>query len=124
MPAPLAILVAWVGQQLLSEAEAAGWSRIKALIVGDPQVKEIAEALKRSIDETVDIVAKDGSAPGLREGIFNAFTQYQLHGKSAAHGTITQLEFLAPGISLELRSGQGPTPCSGHSHLRDAEAHP
>jgi hypothetical protein len=41
--APLAILVGWVGQQLLSEAEAAGWSRIKALIVGDPQVKEIAE---------------------------------------------------------------------------------
>jgi hypothetical protein len=131
MPVPLIILAAWVGQQLASNVESEGWSRIKALIVGDPQVKDIAEALKRSIDETVDNVAVDGSGTVLREAIFNAFAQYGLYRESSAHetvldelrssidctlresglnsevpaGSITQLEFLAPGISLELLVG-------------------
>jgi hypothetical protein len=127
MPAPLIILASWTGRHLAAEVGSEAWKRIKALAVGDPQVKAIAEVLYQSISATVDAAAEEGSKVYLREGVFNAFAEYTLYSETSDADTvlaelrysidctlresglnslvpnesITQLQFLAPGISLE-----------------------
>lgn len=131
MPAPLIILAAWVGQQLASNVESDGWNRLKALVVGDPQIKDVARALERSIEATVDAVAKDGASASLRGALLNAFEEGDPFSVSSDADTvlgalrssidstlrqsglnspvptlsITQLEFIAPGIGLARLAG-------------------
>jgi hypothetical protein len=127
VPAPVIILAAWVGHQLTADAESAAWGRVKALVVGDPQVKAIAEVLHESIRATIVAVTEEGSRENLRVAVINSFAEYRLLGKSAhadsvlaevrssiectlresglnslvPNGSMTQLEFFAPGISIE-----------------------
>jgi hypothetical protein len=127
VPAPVIILAAWVGHQLLADAESAAWGRAKTLVVGDAQIKAVAAVLNESIGAAVDAVAVEASKPNLRVAVINSFAAYNLTSKSSSassvlaevrtsiertlresglnapvpNGTMTQLGFFAPGTKVE-----------------------
>ena len=127
MPAPLLIIAAWVGHHLASDVDSKAWDQLKSLWNGEPDVNAIARAMHDSIATTADAVATDNEEDLLRQGMINAFEDHYIdYGSSdddsvlgglrhsiestlresglasmVPAGTMTQLEHLAPGVSMD-----------------------